>query len=191
MAASTITNGVVESRCEDVSESRESTREMTIGEMAGQFGVSLRTLRFYEDRKLLRPRREGTTRIYGAGDRLRLQMILKGKQLGFTLTEIGELIGARDANDDFEQTLQPQQILMQIDHLERQRHEIDDAIERLRATHARVLAASMQRRAACLTRLPAVETRSRPPRRGRARIASGRTAGFGRGAAPAGDGQKI
>ena len=152
MAASTNTNAVMESRPEDARESHESIRELTIGEMAAQYGVSLRTLRFYEDRKLLRPRREGTTRIsriYGPGDGLRLQMILKGKQLGFTLTEIGELIGARDASDDFEQTLQPQQILMQIDHLERQRREIDDAIERLRATHGRVLAGSSERRAAC------------------------------------------
>jgi len=69
-------------------------------------------------------------------------MILKGKQLGFTLTEIGELIGAKDTSDDFEQNLQPSQILMQIEHLERQRKEIDEAIERLRATHARVAAAA-------------------------------------------------
>ena len=149
MTASTNTNAVMESRPEDARESHESIRELTIGEMAAQYGVSLRTLRFYEDRKLLRPRREGTTRSYGPGDGLRLQMILKGKQLGFTLTEISELIGARDASDDFEQTLQPQQILMQIDHLERQRREIDDAIERLRATHGRVVAGSSERRAAC------------------------------------------
>ena len=128
-------------------DSPASARELTIGEMASQFSVSLRTLRFYEDRKLLRPRREGTSRIYGPGDCMRLQMILKGKQLGFTLTEIGELIGAQDATDDFEQKLQPQQILMQIDHLERQRREIDEAIERLRATHARVADAVGQRRA--------------------------------------------
>ena len=106
--------------------------------MASEFAVSLRTLRFYEDRKLLRPRREGNMRIYGPGDRMRLRMILKGKQLGFTLTEIGELIGAQDLSEDFEQKLQPQQIVTQIDHLERQRHEIEEAISRLRATHARL-----------------------------------------------------
>lgn len=119
-------------------ESPDLKQVMTIGEMASQFGVSLRTLRFYEDRKLLRPRREGTSRIYGPGDRMRLQMILKGKQLGFTLTEISELIGAQEGAKDFEQNLQPNQILMQIEHLERQRREIDQAIERLRATHSRV-----------------------------------------------------
>ncbi len=129
-------------------DSIDASGEMTIGEMAAKFGVSLRTLRFYEDRKLLRPRREGAARIYGAGDRMRLQMILKGKQLGFTLTEIGELIGAHDSGGDFEQKLRPQQIILQIDHLERQRREIDEAIERLRATHARVLEGAYDQRIA-------------------------------------------
>ena len=95
--------------------------------------MNLATL--YEDRgKCFVPAGEGNTRLYGPGDRLRLQMILKGKQLGFTLTEISELIGAQDTSDDFEQKLQPQQIVTQIDHLERQRAEIDEAIARLRAT---------------------------------------------------------
>jgi DNA-binding transcriptional MerR regulator len=116
-------------------------REATIGEMASEFNVSLRTLRFYEDRKLLRPRREGNTRLYSATDRLRMQMILKGKQLGFTLTEIHELIGNYENSDDFEGKLKPQQIVTQIDHLERQRAEIDSAIARLRATHERLAAA--------------------------------------------------
>jgi DNA-binding transcriptional MerR regulator len=112
--------------------------ESTIGEMASEFKVSLRTLRFYEDRKLLRPRREGNTRLYSATDRLRMQMILKGKQLGFTLTEIHDLLGNYESSDDFENKLKPQQIVAQIDHLERQRAEIDGAIARLRATHARL-----------------------------------------------------
>jgi DNA-binding transcriptional MerR regulator len=116
-------------------------REMTIGEMASEFNVSLRTLRFYEDRKLLRPRREGNTRLYSVADRLRMQMILKGKQLGFTLTEIYDLIGNYEASDDFENKLKPQQIVAQIDHLERQRAEIDGAIARLRATHERLASA--------------------------------------------------
>ena len=118
-----------------------SKRELTIGEMASEFNVSLRTLRFYEDRKLLRPRREGNSRLYSATDRLRMQMILKGKQLGFTLTEIHDLIGNYESSDDFEGKLKPQQIVAQIGHLERQRAEIDGAITRLRATHERLAAA--------------------------------------------------
>ena len=119
-----------------------SKREMTIGEMASEFDVSLRTLRFYEDRKLLRPRREGNTRLYSQMDRLRMQMIVKGKQLGFTLTEIHDLVGNYEMTDDFEGKLKPQQIVTQIDHLERQRAEIDGAIARLRATHERLAAVS-------------------------------------------------
>ena len=142
MTEATLSEDVLRALPKGEPESGDDVRELTIGEMAAHFGVSLRTLRFYEDRKLLRPRREGTSRIYGPGDRMRLQMILKGKQLGFTLTEISELIGARDASEDFEDNLQPTQSLTQIEHLERQRKEIDEAIERLRATHARVSVAA-------------------------------------------------
>jgi DNA-binding transcriptional MerR regulator len=125
-------------------------REMTIGEMARAYGMTLRTLRFYEDRNLLRPRRLGNARYYGAIERERLAMIVKGKQLGFTLTEIAELIGLEDGaaadapgNDgaskpEFEARLRPAQIVDQIDHLERQRREIDDAIALLRATRERM-----------------------------------------------------
>lgn len=67
--------------------------EMTTSEMSRLFGVSARTLRFYEDRGLLKPRREGNVRYYPTADRIRMEMILKGKNLGFTLVEIQELIG--------------------------------------------------------------------------------------------------
>ncbi len=114
--------------------------EMTISEMSRLYGVSLRTLRFYEDRGLIKPRREGTARYYRAADRVRMEMILRGKKLGFTLTEIIDLIGGKGANEtpDLEERLKPQQIVNQIGHLERQREEIDIAIERLRATHSRL-----------------------------------------------------
>ena len=120
------------------------SQELTIGEMAREFGVSLRTLRFYEDRGMLQPRREGTSRFYGDLDRLRLQLILKGKQLGFTLSEIRDLIGPGDSasHSEFEERLQPDQIVSQIGHLERQGAEIESAIARLRATHARLAGAS-------------------------------------------------
>ena len=115
-------------------------RESTIGEMARAYGVTLRTLRFYEDRNLLRPRRVGNARYYGGVDRARLAMILKGKQLGFTLAEIADLIGADDgaARTDFEERLRPAQIVDQLSHLERQRREIDEAIALLKATRERM-----------------------------------------------------
>ena len=115
--------------------------ELTISQMSRLYGVSLRTLRFYEDRELIKPRREGNARYYRGVDRVRMEMILRGKKLGFTLTEINDLIGGKGANEtpDLEEQLQPQQIVNQIGHLERQRSEIDSAIERLRATHSRLL----------------------------------------------------
>ena len=95
-------------------------------------------LRFYESRGLLAPRREGSLRLYRAADRARMEMILQGKKLGFTLTEINDLIGKKGANDnlDLEERLQPQQVANQIVHLERQRDQIDSAIQQLRATHS-------------------------------------------------------
>jgi DNA-binding transcriptional MerR regulator len=114
--------------------------EMTIRQMSQLYDVSLRTLRFYEDRGLVKPRREGKARFYRAADRARIEMILRGQKLGFTLTEINDLIGGKGANEtqDLEQQLQPQQIANQIHNLERQRDEIDSAIQRLRATHSRL-----------------------------------------------------
>ena len=118
--------------------------EITISQMSRLYAVSLRTLRFYEDRGLIKPRREGNARFYRPSDRVRMEMIIRGKKLGFTLTEIHELIAANGANEtpDLEEQLQPQQIVNQIGHLERQRDEIDSAIERLRATHTRLSGAA-------------------------------------------------
>ena len=100
----------------------------------------MRTLRFYKDRNLIKPRRDGNSRFYRGADRVRMEMILKGKKLGFTLTEIQDLIGGKGATDtpDLEDQLNAQQIVTQIGHLERQRGEIDSAIERLRATQGRL-----------------------------------------------------
>jgi DNA-binding transcriptional MerR regulator len=114
--------------------------ELTIGQMSRLYGVSLRTLRFYEDRGLIKPRRDGNARHYRGGDRVRMEMILRGKKLGFTLSEISDLIGGKGASEtaNFEERLKPQQIVNQIGHLERQREEIDSAISRLRATHTRL-----------------------------------------------------
>jgi DNA-binding transcriptional MerR regulator len=64
----------------------------SIGELAGEFDVTTRTIRFYEEKGLLAPRREGTRRIYSAADRTRLRLILRGKRLGFSLEESAEII---------------------------------------------------------------------------------------------------
>ena len=119
-------------------------RRYAIGDVAREFAVSLRTLRFYEDRGLLHPRREGSSRIYSPRDKVRLQMILKGKQLGFTLTEVLEMIGkdGPGAALSLELALKPDQIQTQIEYLERQRSEIEDAIAELRGVNQKMLAPS-------------------------------------------------
>lgn len=107
-------------------------RTYLIGDLAKEFGVTLRTLRFYQDRGLIAPRREGTTRIYSEADRARIERILGAKKLGFTLTEIRAML-AKDAGGGAELPLTEEQIETQIVHLEQQREEIDAALAELRA----------------------------------------------------------
>jgi DNA-binding transcriptional MerR regulator len=73
-----------------------TTRTWTIGELAREFGVTLRTIRFYEDQGLLAPERQGRTRIFHDRDRVRLQLIMRGRRLGFTLEEIAHVINMYD-----------------------------------------------------------------------------------------------
>jgi DNA-binding transcriptional MerR regulator len=111
-------------------------KSYTIGDLAREFGVTLRTLRFYEDRGLLTPRREGLSRIYDARDRARLSVILKGKQLGFTLTEIRAMLAEENLEADAgagDLKLSLGQVEDQLAHLETQKVEIERAIEELRA----------------------------------------------------------
>jgi DNA-binding transcriptional MerR regulator len=121
----------------------DRTKTYTIGDLAREFGVTLRTLRFYEDRGLLSPRREGMARIYDARDRSRLSVILKGKQLGFTLTEIRAML-AEEREADAPATnlkLSLPQVEDQIAHLEQQKIEIEEALAELRQHRATLLAA--------------------------------------------------
>jgi DNA-binding transcriptional MerR regulator len=83
------------STTERSSGSREAD-SLTIGELARDSGVTLRALRFYQSKGLLAPRRHGSARLFSLEDRDRLALILQGKRLGFTLTEIREMLSARD-----------------------------------------------------------------------------------------------
>ena len=64
----------------------------SISDLAGEFDVTTRTIRFYEEKGLLSPRREGTRRVYSPADRTRLRLILRGKRLGLSLDESAEII---------------------------------------------------------------------------------------------------
>jgi DNA-binding transcriptional MerR regulator len=113
----------------------------SISELAREFKLTLRALRFYEDRGLLSPQRRGVTRIYDARDRARLAVIVKGKNLGFTLAEIERMLGAPDGSGPQPQPdlkLSRDQIDEQIAYLERQKAEVEAALEELRAQRRRL-----------------------------------------------------
>ena len=82
----------------DVSEQTVKTW-FTIGDLAKEFDVTMRALRFYEDKRLLAPYREGRTRIYSRRDRARLSLILLGKRVGLSLLEIRELLESYSKKD--------------------------------------------------------------------------------------------
>ena len=83
--------------------------EFSISELAREFEVTPRAIRFYEDQGLMSPRRDGQRRIYPARDRTRLKLTLRGKRLGLSLSEIRELIDmyepGRDARPQLERFL--------------------------------------------------------------------------------------
>lgn len=67
-----------------------------IGDLAEQFGITLRALRFYEDKGLINPQRLGTTRLYSYRDRARIKLILLGRKVGFSLREVKQLLDLYD-----------------------------------------------------------------------------------------------
>lgn len=72
----------------------------TISELAKEFGITPRTIRFYEDQGIVSPERDGRNRVYHARDRTRLKLALRGKRMGFQLSEILDLINMYDAAPD-------------------------------------------------------------------------------------------
>ena len=99
----------------------------TISELAKEFGVTTRTIRFYEDQGLLNPAREGTNRVFSSRDKVRLKLALRGKRLGFSLAEIRELFELYDISRDERKQLE--EFLSRLDrrraHLEQQREDIE------------------------------------------------------------------
>lgn len=102
----------------------------TITQLCKEFGVTARALRFYEQRKLLAPHRRGETRLFTHRDRARLQLILCGKQYGFTLTEIKDMLDLyrSDGNNTRQLSAALPKLQIQLKRLQRERLELDDAI---------------------------------------------------------------
>ena len=110
--------------------------EFTINELAKEFALTHRALRFYESRGLLRPRREGRRRLFSQADRDRLALVLKGKKLGFTLTEISEMIEAEAGRaSEHGLKLTAEKCVEQIAHFERQITDAQEALKELRRIH--------------------------------------------------------
>jgi len=107
----------------------------TIAQVADEFGVTHRTIRHYEDLGLISPERRGQQRVYHRRDRTRLNLILRGKRLGFPLEEIRTIIDLYDAPRG--RASQLEYVLGQIDErrtdLEQRRRDLDDALTELDA----------------------------------------------------------
>lgn len=99
----------------------------SIAEASEALGVTQRTLRFYEDKGLIQPKRVGTMRVYSRREMGRMQLILRGKRLGFSIREIGEFLSLYDHDPD--QVVQAQRMLEATQHRLAELHQQRDAIE--------------------------------------------------------------
>ena len=106
----------------------------TIREMCDEFGVTARTLRFYEAKELLSPIRHGQKRLFTKRDRARLKLISKGKRFGFSLEEIRQLLNLYDMGDQQQtQLLRTFELAKErLRQLELQQFEIGETIEELK-----------------------------------------------------------
>lgn len=105
----------------------------TIGELAEEFGITSRALRLYEEEGLLNPRREGTRRIYNERNRVRLRLILRGKRLGWSLSEIRESFDLYDSSlgEEAQLLLMLEKLGQRRDLLMEQQKDIDNALQDL------------------------------------------------------------
>ena len=108
-------------------------RFYSIGELCDEYGVTARALRFYEDENLISPERRGTARLYTDRDRARLTWILRGKRVGFSLAEIGELLDLYDLGDhrETQRRVTIDRCKERIVSLRHQREDIDHTIQDL------------------------------------------------------------
>ena len=108
-------------------------RTWTITELADEYDVTLRTIRYYEEHGFLNPERRGTQRVFHTGDHVRLGLVLRGKRLGFPLDEIKTIIGMYDAEPG--EAGQLRYLIGQIEarraDLEQRRRDIDQTLSEL------------------------------------------------------------
>lgn len=114
-------------------------RRWSIGELAAEVGVSTRTIRFYETSGLITPERAKGARTYSRRDRARMQLILRGKNLGFTLEDIREYLGLYDddPNQVTQTTLLIQKVNSAIEGLEKKKVDLERTLAELKVIKAR------------------------------------------------------
>ena len=123
------------SRRKPAAEAPAPAREphFTISQLASEFALTTRAIRFYEDEGLVAPRRHGQARIYGERERTRIKLILRGKRLGLTLAEIREILDLYDSREGDRRQLM--RFLEVLDHrrrqLEVQRSDIDALLDEI------------------------------------------------------------
>ncbi|UYN97045.1 MAG: MerR family DNA-binding transcriptional regulator [Enhydrobacter sp.] len=126
---------------------RDTPRIYSIAELAREFAITPRTIRFYEDEGLIKPRRQGMTRLYSVSDRAKLTWILRGKRLGFSLAEIKELLDLYQVDRTGVQQMREllRRSRLHIADLERRRRDLDAQIADFREVEMHVAAELRQR----------------------------------------------
>jgi len=123
---------------------------LTIGELAREFDLTTRAIRFYEDCGLITPQRLGRNRVYTARDRTRLKLTLRGKRLGLTLAEVKELVDMYESPRDTQPQLKKFLVVLAAHRaqLEQQMADLDATLDEVRAheKEARRLLAEGERR---------------------------------------------
>lgn len=104
----------------------------TIRQLTREFDVTARTLRFYEEEKLIAPARRGQTRLYTARDHARIASILRGRRLGLSIAQLRELLGLEDAATPAQIQAARQTFAARIATLECQRRDIEDSLADMR-----------------------------------------------------------
>ncbi len=119
----------------------ENPHTFSISMLAKEFDVTTRTIRFYEDKGLLTPKRQGQTRIYSSSDRTKLKLILRGKRLGFTLEESRDIIEMYSPGQNNEQQLKKliDGIRTRKSNLQQQLHDIEVMMLDLQESEERCL----------------------------------------------------